>query len=471
MFVRFAKLCLLACAFSFYLMAQPADAQQTDSSGRLVWPTFRGPDGTGVSKTAKPPTVWSSTENIAWKREIPGKGSSSPIVVGNRVYITSAVPSDPASAPKQMSMEQLVKKFDTDGDGELSRGEQRAARTFRQSQRKLLLQKHKFLVLCYNRATGDPVWQKVAVEATPHEAHHPDHGFASASPVTDGEQLYVNFGSQGLYCYDLEGSLQWKRDDLGKMTTRGTFGEGSSVAVHDDLVILPWDHEGQSRIEAINRNTGETVWKTARDEPSAWVTPLVVKVAGRKQVIISGQNFSRGYDLLTGEEIWKASGLSQRPVASPVVFEETGYFASARGGAILQAIPLNQRGDVTQNGIAWSIKRQTPDIPSLLLSENRLYFIGNNKGIFSCVNAETGEPFFDPQRLSPLDGVYSSPVAANGNVFVTGRNGKTVVVGDAVTFGIVSTNDIGEPVDATLALVEEEIFVRGQKHLFCVRNK
>ena len=157
-------------------------------------------------------------------------------------------------------------------------------------------------------------------------------------------------------------------------------------------------------------------------------------------------------------------------MACPVVFENTGFFSSFRGGAVLQAIPLTQKGDVSQNGIAWSINQQTSDVPSLLLSENRLFFVGGNKGIVSCVNAETGEPFFSPQRLS-LNGVYSSPVAANGNVYVTGREGKTVVIGDAVTFGVVSTNDIGEPVDATLALANEEIFIRGKDHLFCVRNQ
>jgi outer membrane protein assembly factor BamB len=444
--------------------AAQEQTQTTDQS--LIWPNFRGPNNNGVSTTAQPPTTWSDTENIAWKQKIPGKGSSSPIVINNRVYITAAAPADP-NAPKPLTRKELIAKFDEDGDGQLSRTERRKAGT---EQRKSIMQKQKFIVLCYDRASGDPIWQKVATEALPHEAHHPDHGYASASPVTDGQQLYVNFGSFGLYCYDLEGNLKWKRDDLGKMATRGTFGEGSSVAVHDNIVVLPWDQEGQSRIEAFNSDTGETIWKTMRDEPTAWATPLVVENDGRTQIIHSGQNYSRGYDLQTGEEIWKASGLSQRPVSCPTVFGNVGFFASARGGAILQAIPLNQRGDISANGIAWTINKQTPDVPSLLLSENRLYFTGGNSGILTCVNAETGKPFFSPQRL-PIGGVYSSPVAANGNVFITGRDGKTVVVNDAVTFGIVSTNDIGEPVDATLALADEEIFIRGRNHLFCVRNQ
>ena len=455
----------LACGISFaFFVCTPAAAQDAN----LAWPGFRGPTNTGTSATAKPPTTWSDKENIAWKQKISGRGSSSPIVVGNRVYITAASPvNEGADAPKPPTREELIKKFDANGDGQLNRAESRGAR---KAMQKAMMQPQKFKVLCYDRTSGDPVWEKIANEAMPHEAHHRDHGYASASPVTDGKNLFINFGSYGLYCYDLEGNLKWKRDDLGKMKTRGSFGEGSSVAVHDNMVILPWDHEGDSRIEAINIDNGETIWQTPRDEPSNWATPLVVEVDGRKQVIQSGQNYSRGYDLKTGEEIWKASGLSQRPVASPVVFGNLGIFGSARGGAVLQAIPLNQKGDVSQNGIAWKVDRQTPDIPSMVLSENRLYFIGGNSGILSSVNAETGDPIIATQRLS-IGNIYSSPVAANGNVFVTSRDGKTVVIQDDVDFNVVATNDIGEPVDATLALVDEEIFIRGKDHLFCIRNK
>ena len=453
----------LACGISFSAFASPTIAQDAD----LAWPTFRGPANNGTSTTAKPPTTWSDTENIAWKQKIPGRGTSSPIVVGNRVYITAASPANEADAPKPMTREDVMKKFDTNGDGQLSRQERGAARAEMQ---KSMMQQQKFKVLCYDRTSGDPVWEKVATEAMPHAPHHSDHGYASASPVTDGKHLYVNFGSYGLYCYDLEGNMKWKRDDLGKMTTRGKFGEGSSVAINDNVLILPWDHEGDSRIEAIDCDTGKTIWETPRDEPSAWATPLVVEVDGRKQVVHSGQNYSRGYDFKTGEEIWRASGLTQRPVASPVVFGGFAFFSSARGGAVLQAIPLNQKGDVSQNGIAWINNRQASDVPSMVLSENRLFFVNASTGILSCVNAETGDSFIEPKRLK-LRGVYSSLVAANGNVFVTGRDGKTVVVSDDVTFNIVSTNDIGEPVDATLALVDEEIFIRGKDHLFCVRNK
>ena len=434
----------LVCFFcTTALLAQEAESQ-------LEWPSFRGPAGNGSSAKATPPTQWSSTENVAWKQKIPGRGSSSPIVVANRVFITSAIPADPNAKQDQPSQRQPGNR--------------------RSNRNQIALTKQKFLVLCYERTSGDLIWEKIATQATPTEGHHRDHGFASASPVTDGEKLYVNFGSFGLYCYDFDGNLIWKRDDLGTMKTRNGFGQGSSVTISDGVLLLPWDHEGQSYIAAINCDNGETKWKKLRDEPSCWASPTVAEVDGRKIVLQSGQNFSRAYDFQTGEEVWKASGLTTRPIGCPVTFDGLAFFTSARGGAVIQAIPLSSKGDVSGDGVAWTLNRQAPDVPSLLLSENRLYFTSGSKGIFNCVNAKTGETFFEPQRL-PVSGVYSSPVAANGNVFITGRGGKTVVIRDSVDYAEVSTNDIGEPVDATLALVGKEIFIRGEKHLFCIRNK
>jgi len=256
---------------------------------------------------------------------------------------------------------------------------------------------------------------------------------------------------------------------MGMRRRRRFLGEGSSVSIAGNSVVLPWDHEGQSRIEVIDRLTGETIWKKNREEPSNWVTPRVVEIEGRQQIVQAGEKFSRGYDLGTGEEIWKASGLTMRPVATPAVMDNLAFVSSGRRGYVLQAIRLDQKGDISSNGIEWNISRQTPDIPSLLLSENRLFFVGGNNGILSCVDAKTGNPFFGPERL-PLKSIYSSPVAADGKVFVTSRAGKTMVIKDAQKLERVSINDIGEPVDASLALSESDIFIRGRSHLYCVRE-
>ena len=339
------------------LAAATAAAQTTDTD----WLNFRGDVGNGVSASATPPTTWSDSENIAWKKKIPGNGSSSPIVVGNRVIITSAIPSAPdREIPKQLSRRELAAKLDEDGDGKLSKEERDKAIAYRAQEQKKLLQEHDFLVLCYDRSSGDLLWEKQAATGMPHEFPHSDHGYASASPVSDGEVVLINFGSQGLYCFDLEGNQRWKRDNLGKMKTRGTFGEGSSVAIDGDHVILPWDHEGQSRIEVINRSSGETIWKKDRDEPSNWVTPRIAEIDGRKQIVQVGQNYSRGYDLATGDELWKASGMSQRPVSTPALMDNIAFVSSARGGAVLQAIRLDQQGDISSTGIEWTVQSTHP---------------------------------------------------------------------------------------------------------------
>ena len=446
---------------------------QDIESAESFWHHFRGPTLNGDSPTATPPVEWSDTKNVAWKVEIPGSGTGSPIVWGNLVFVVTAVPVESQNSGRpaeRLTNEQLRDRFDVDRNGRLSDEERNAAREFLQEQRRRSIRPQQFMVMCFNRQDGSRVWAKTAVEAKPHDGHHQDHGYASASPVTDGERLYVSFGSQGIFCYDLDGQLVWKRTDLGKMKTRGGFGEGSSLGLHGDYLILPWDHEGPSRIEVINKHTGETKWKTDRDEPSNWVTPRVVTVNSRPQIIQAGENFTRGYDLETGEEVWKASGLSTRPVASPTVRNNVAYFASSRGGAALNAYYLDRRGDISDDGFAWKNSQFAPDCPSLLLSENRLFVLSGNNGILSCLNADDGAAFYSKQRLRRIEGVYSSPVSADGRVYITGRNGKTLVIKDSNEFQVLANNDIGEPVDATLALVDNQIFIRGKQHLFCIES-
>ncbi len=411
-----------------------------DNDAGKNWGNFRGPQHCGFSATAKPPTKWSASENIKWKTAIPGRGSSSPVVWGDKLFLTTAVNLSPNANPPQR----------------------------RRRRGPVDLKEHQFVVLCIDRNTGKLEWEKTVSQRKPTDGHHPDSGYASASPVTDGEFVYFNFGSMGLYCFDLEGKSVWKRTDLGTMKMRGSFGEGSSVALSEELVIVPWDHEGQSKIEALDRKTGKTVWKQERDEPSNWATPVIVNVDGKRQIIHSGEKFSRGYDLESGKEIWRSSGLSTRPVSTPVAKGNIGFFASSRRGFALNAYYLDKQGDISAEP-AWKIDRQTPDCPSLLLSGNRLFYVTANQGIVSCANCEDGSVFFGPERLSGLRGIYSSPVAANGYVYITGRGGKTVVLKDGEAFDAIRTNDIGEPVDATLALVGEQIFIRGSKHLYCVQ--
>ena len=389
------------------------------------WPHWRGESGNGVSTTAKPPTQWSATKNVKWKVAVPGLGSSSPVIWEDRVFVTSAV--------------------GTENSRELQ-----------------------FKLFCFDRQTGDLKWEKTAVVATPHQDTHKTNGFASASPCTDGEHVYAPFGSRGLYCYTLDGDLKWKRDDFPPMKTRNSFGEGSSPTLAGDKLLLPWDHEGDSFLYALNKLTGKDIWKTPRASATSWATPLVVEHAGQKQVVMNGQKTARAYDLETGKELWHCDGQTERPAASPVAADGMVYVGSGFRGAYLGALRLDGRGDIKgTKHVAWEITKDTPDVGSLLLSAGRIYYFKDKVGVLTCVDAATGKPHFGPVRTD-LKAIYASPIAAGGFVYLTDRNGTTVVIKDSASFEVVATNSVDETVDATPAPVDRELFIRGQKHLFCI---
>ena len=397
------------------------------------WGHWRGDTGNGTSATAEPPTSWSSTKNIKWKVAVPGRGSGSPVVWDNRVFVVTAVPAD-GSVQQEPSPTDL-----------------------------------KFNLLCYDRANGDLLWQETAAEAVPHERTHSTNGYSSASPCTDGEYVIAHFGSEGIHCYTVDGKHKWSRQ-LGQLTMRNGFGEGSSPTLVGDKVLVPWDHEGQSHLFALERETGDIVWEADRDEPSCWATPLVVDHAGRKQVVMNGQTYARSYDLDTGEELWRCGGQTERPVASAVADNGLVFVGSGHRGSFLGAFRLDGRGDIRgTSSVAWTVSRNTPDIASPLLSSGRLYFHKGKTGILSCLDAATGEPHYSAQRTG-LGAIYASPVAAGGYVYLSDRSGKTVVIEDADELKIVSENDLGETIDATPAPVGPELFIRGENHLFCISN-
>ena len=269
----------------------------------------------------------------------------------------------------------------------------------------------------------------------------------------------------------MDGKQVWKRDDFGNMQTRNTFGEGSSPTLEGDKILVPWDHEGASALYALDKLTGKTLWKTARDEPTCWATPLVTEFAGKKQVIMNGQSFARSYDLESGKELWRCTGQTERPVASAFADKNLAFVGSGHKGAFLGAFRMDGKGDLKgTDKVAWTIDRDTPDIGSPILSSGRLYFYKGKSGQLSCVDAATGKPYYMGSRIPGVDSTYASPVAAGGYVFLTGRNGTTVVIKDANELSIVNTNSVGEPVDATPAPAGKELFLRGEKHLFCIAN-
>ena len=389
------------------------------------WGHWRGPIGNGVSLDAKPPIEFGAGKNLSWKVEIPGNGSSSPVVWGEHVFVTTAVPTG--------------KKNEWD-----------------------------FRVLCFDRITGKEKWSQSAVVAAPHEGTHETNGFASGSPCTDGERVYATFGSRGLFCYSMTGERVWKRD-LGDMKIRAGFGEGSSPTIADDLLIVPWDHEGPSKLYALNKKTGEIVWEVAREEPTCWASPLIVEgPGGAKQIVMNGQNAARGYDLKTGKELWKCAGQTQRPCASAVAADGVAYVASGFRGSFIGAFSLDGKGDLQgTKSVRWTQSKDTPDVASPILSNGRLYYYKEKTGLLTCVDAATGKSLYTASRVPGVTRTYASPVAANGYVYLTDRGGTIVVIEDSPNLKVVATNETGEGVDATPALVGNQLFVRGEKHLFC----
>ena len=267
----------------------------------------------------------------------------------------------------------------------------------------------------------------------------------------------------------MDGELKWKRDDFGQMETLNSFGEGSSPTLQGDMVLVPFDHQGPSALYALDKSTGETIWKVDRDEPTGWATPLVVEHAGRKQVVMNGQNFARSYDLETGEELWRCSGQTVRPVSSPVATNGMVFVGSGFQGAFMGAFHLDGRGDIAgTDNVAWVIDRDVCDISSPMLSAGRIYFHKGKSGMLSCVDAKTGAPHYTAQRIPGVEKTYASPIAAGGHVYLTSVSGTTVVIKDANELTIVATNELGEAIGGTPAPADNQLFIRGERHLFCI---
>jgi hypothetical protein len=419
-------------------------ASESPADFDRYWPQWRGPNATGVALYGDPPVEWNETKNVRWKIEVPGKGLASPIVWGERVFVSAAIETD-----KQI--EDQVMEADRQPPGRRGGGRRGIQPTKVQQ----------FVIFAIDRRDGSVLWQRTVREEMPHEGTHLDGSWASNSPVTDGESVYAYF--------DMQGNQQWEKD-LGDMTIKRGFGEGSSPVLHADTIVINWDHEGQSFIIALDKRTGGERWKVDRDEGTSWATPVVVKHNGKSQVIASATNRTRSYDLATGELIWESGGMTMNAIPSPVAANGMVYVTSGFRGNALQAIRLaGARGDITDaDAIVWKYDKDTPYVPSPLLYSNTLYFLKHNQGILSCFNVETGEAYYGPQRLDGIEGVYASPVGAQDRVYLTGRNGMTLVIKRGPTFEVLAENPLDDGFDASPAIVDNEIYLRGRKYLYCI---
>ncbi len=412
----------------------------------LYWPQWRGPLNNGVGPKANPPVKWSEGSNIRWKSSLPGKGHSTPIVWKDTVFVSCAIPVGPEKPPIHNQADGAHDNLPVSKD-------------------------HLFSILAYNRQNGSLRYQRDLHRTFPHEGGHDTGSLASASPVTDGEHVIVSFGSHGLYGLNMQGDLIWERD-FGQMQTRHAHGEGSSPVLHDDRLIVNWDHEGESAVYCLDKSNGSEIWKVSRNESTSWSTPLIVEESGKPQVIVSATGKIRSYDLLTGKVIWECGGLSRNVVATPVAGHGLLVASNSYDWQAMLAIRLEgATGDLTDtNQIVWSMNRLTPYVPSPLLYGSKLYFLRHLQGILSCVDLMTGEPLGGPYRLPLVRVLFASPVGASDRIYITSREGITLVMSNAEDSKLLSANRLNDVFSASPALVGNQLFLRGEKFLYCLEK-
>jgi outer membrane protein assembly factor BamB len=413
------------------------------------WPRWRGPNDDGMAR-GDAPLEWSDTKNIAWRVAIPGRGHSSPILWGDQIFLTTAVPVGEAKAAAPAA--QGPRRGAGGGAG--------------------FGQEHKFVVMSLDRKTGKVLWERVAKTATPHEGYHGRYGsFASNSPVTDGKYLYAFFGSRGLYCFDLKGKLIWEKQ-FPPMRMRLEFGEGVPTVIDENAVYLKFDQQQGSYMLALDKRTGKELWRVDRSaEESSWSPPLVLTHNGRKQVVVSATNRVRSYDPQNGKVIWEAVGLGSNVIPSPVTSRGMVYVMSGHRDPNLLAIRLGREGDLTgTDAIAWTNTRGNSYSASPVLHDDKLYFVTDN-GVLSCLNAQTGQPYYQQQRLPKPYTIKASPVGAAGKLYISTEDGDVVVVKMGEKYEALATNSIpGEFFIATPAIAGGSIYLRGVGTLYCIRQ-
>jgi outer membrane protein assembly factor BamB len=410
------------------------------------WPHWRGPLDNGTAPLADPPIHWDANTNIRWKAPLEGRGSATPIAWGERVFLVTAIPTDRQGEPPAV-------------DPRFEKKTTPPAKI------------HQFVVFCFDRNSGKEIWRQIAAERVPHEGHHQTSSYAAGSPTTDGTNLYVSFGSFGVYCYDFDGHLKWQRD-LGLINSRLGWGEAVTPVVHGDSLLLNWDTEGDSALICLNTKTGDEKWRSKRDEKSSWNTPLVVSHDGQWQVVVNGTNAICAYELATGKEIWRCGGMTVNAIPSAVTAGGIVYLMSGYQGTAARAIRLGGHGDLTDSAsVLWRHDRGTPYVPSPLLLGNRLWFTQANSNLLTVLDTATGKPVLDRERLPGVTNFYASPSAAAGRVYFVDRGGTTLVLKAGDKLEVLALNKLDDGVDASPVFVGKQLFLRGEKFLWCIEEK
>ena len=419
------------------------------------WAQWRGPDSQGISNEKNLPTEWSETKNVLWKTPIPGLGFSSPIIWEKKVFLTTAIEGGPApaehKAAKHMLGDREFKHPDWTGSDKL----------------------HTFKVFCLDRDTGKVQWERTSYEGPVYDYRHRRGTYAAPTPVTDGKNVYAYFGSEGFYCYDFNGKLIWKKT-LGGIGTMG-MGVGTSPVLYENLVILLCDQEFDgtySFMTALDKKTGNEVWRVRRPVQSSWATPVLAKTADRTEMVVSGNEFLISYDPATGKELWRATGLHSHAIATPVVGHGLVILSSGFPTKTIVAIRLGGSGNLDgTDRIVWRYNKGTSYVPSPILYGDYVYLMSDG-GILTCLNAKTGEVVYEGGRVPIATKFYgASPVAFDGKILITSDDGDTFVIKAGSKHEVLGTNSIGEPSRVSIAIADHKLFVRGEKHLFCIVNK
>ena len=412
------------------------------------WPQFRGPQSTGVADDPNLPDSWSSTENVAWKVEIPGTGWSSPVVWGDRIFLTSVVSEGETEAPKK---------------GLYFGGERKAPNV-----------PHHWMVYCVDWKSGKIRWQREAIKELPQSSRHLKNSYASETPVTDGERVYAYFGNVGMFCYDMDGKLLWSKR-WGPFSTRYGWGTAASPVLHKDRIYIVNDNDTKSFMIALDKKTGKEVWRIDRDEGSNWATPYVWENELRTEIVTAGTRKVRSYDL-NGKQLWELKGMSSIAIPTPfskfgLVYISSGYvmdalrpvYAVKAGGS--GDISLKQ-GETNNQHIAWFQPQAGPYNPSPLVYGDYYYTL-LDRGFFTCHDAKTGKEIYGKQRIDPAAGAFtSSPWAYNGKVFCLSEDGDTWVIKAGPEYKLLGKNSLDEMCMATPAIARGSLIVRTVSKLY-----
>jgi len=415
------------------------------------WPGWRG-DGRGISSEKNLPLKWSENEGVKWKTPIPGTGHSSPIVWGNRVFLTTAVAEDP-------NVESFRGGVYLGGD-----------------RRKPDASEYDYRVICLDAEEGNIRWSKAVARHNPKTRRHTKNTYASETPVTDGQHVFASFGSAGLYCLDFEGKVIWQRD-LGLLRGRAGWGTAASPVLFRNTVIVNCDSDDDSYIAAFEKTTGDPVWRTERNEGASWATPFLFEAAGRTTVVTNARRRMRGYEAATGKLLWECAGGSMIPVPSPVATRDLVFLSSGHNlfpRRPIVAVRPEASGDITpakgqtgSQGVAWRHSKGGAYVTSPIAVGDYLY-VPQDKGTLSCYEARTGKVVYEGQKLGVRNTITASPTAADGRMYIQTEDGECYVVKLGPTFEILAVNKLDEIFCASPAVSGGRLFLRGRKHLYCI---